>query len=299
MPCNVNLDFSNLQNEIVSKIGILLNVKEFVGTPPGLATLQGAIAGTLGTLKGTLTGLLPDLPFADEFLSLRGTLEKFAGQIDTDIGKLVGDLGVDFGAAGGLLDVNLDFNNLANSSIGLAFDPCALASGVPNLLIDKAGSAFLGPPSPPNKGLVSFGKQLSLAKQVFDDPLKAVQQAAGFTDINQLAASVLPNDLIKAGAALQSATIPSLSGLGGMLKINKSGQQSFESAESYLDEVKARVAGARLSENAEASDFVNKFYGKSFTELTGLPDLKEGDVVSVPIDAVTQRLREIRQANEV
>lgn len=241
MPCNVNLDFTNLQNQIVSKIGILLNVKEFVGTPPGLAAIQSALAGTLATIKGSIAGILPDLPFADDLLSLRGTLEKFAGQIETDIGKLVGDLDGVFGTAGGLLDVDIDFQNLANSSIGLNFDPCALASGVPNLLIDKAGSAFLGPSTPPNKGLVSFGKQLSLARQAFDDPLKMVQQAAGFTDINQIAASVLPADVIKAGSALQDATLPSLSGLGGMLKINKSGERGFESAESYLDQIKERI----------------------------------------------------------
>lgn len=259
MPCNVNLDFTNVQNEIVSKIGILLNVKEFVGTPPGLAALQGGIAGTLAGIKGTLTGLIPDLPFASELLSLRDKVGGLAGSIGTDIGKLAGDLGVDFGAAGGLLDVDIDFNNLANSSIGLAFDPCSLVSGVPNLLIDSAGSAFLGPPSPPNKGLVSFGKQLSLARQVFDDPLKAVTSAVGFTDINTIAASVLPADIISAGAALQNATTPSLSGLGGMLKINSSGQQSFESAESYLDEVKARI---RPLSETNTSNFPTIFASK-------------------------------------
>lgn len=243
MPCNINLDFSDLGDKLLSQVGTLLNFKEFIGTVPGLAGIQGALAGALATIKGGLAGIIPDIPFASELISLRDKLGDFANQIDTDLGKLLGDFGGINDLIGGLSGT-IDLNDLAGSAINLAlnFDPCDIANGIPNVLSDGLGNLISKPSQQPNQGFVNFGTAIAQARQAFDDPLKALTSQVGFTDINSLVSSVVPTDVASSLSALRNATIPSLSGLGSMIKVARNGEKSFQNAESFLDEIKARIS---------------------------------------------------------
>ena len=242
MPCNLNLDFSALGDKLLSQVGTLLNFKEFVGTVPGLAGIQAALAGALATIKGGLSGILPDVPFASDLISLRDKLGDFANKIDTDLGKLLGD----FGGINDLIGLSgtINLNDLASSAINLAlnFDPCSIASGIPNVFSDGAGNLLSKPSQQPNQGFVNFGTAIAQARQTFTDPVKTLTQQVGFTDVNSIVSSVVPTDVSKAMTALSGATVPSLSGLGNVIKVARNGEKSFQNATSFLDEIKARIS---------------------------------------------------------
>jgi len=91
LPCNFSADLSGLQNTITSQLGTLLNLRGLIGTPPGLLALQGALAGVITTAQAGLAGLLPQIPFGSEFLSLRDQLGEFAGGLTDDINGLLGN----------------------------------------------------------------------------------------------------------------------------------------------------------------------------------------------------------------
>ena len=230
--CNLSLDLSNFQNEILSKVGALLNLKGLIGTPPGLLALQGLLAGNLAALQAALGGLLPSIPFADGLISLRDQLGDLAsgalGSIDGILDQF-----------GGIVDIDANINllDLANSAIrfGINFNPCDFASsGIPNIVKNGAGQLINMPNIQPNLGSTDFGQQITLARQTFNNPLTLVDGAnQSFTAIT---------NAVDGATALKNNVTGSLTGMGNMLTKLPTGEQVFQTQDAFIDQLKVRTA---------------------------------------------------------
>lgn len=234
MPCNINLNFTDLQNTILGQVGTLINLKGLIGTPPGLAALQGALSGALASIQGGLGQFIPDIPFGQDFLNLRDTLGNLASGLESDIGGFLDKFG-------GAVNINGNINllDLANSAIrlGANFDPCALASSIPNIAQDAAGNFFEGPSLPPFKGATDFGQQITLARQSFTDVQSTVNLAnTAFSTVTDLSSGI---------DALKNNTVGSLTGMGDMVRKLPNGAQEFVTQASFIDELKTKTATLR------------------------------------------------------
>jgi len=255
--CGVSLNLSNLKSGVISNINTVVNLSGFVGTPPGLVAIQGAIGGIVLSVKGSVLSMLPNVPFSSEFLSLRdqiGALAKLPSELAGQAGGLINDginnlLG-DFGGLSGLgIGANINLNDLASSaiSIGASFDPCGLASGIPNIIKDGAGALQSLPSIQPNLGLTTPAAFSTKIKQTyFDDALSGIKDnvadvsslistsTSAVGDISSSLSSISSFDIGTITDALESNVGPTLSGLGSSLKTLPSGATIFQSQEDFL-----------------------------------------------------------------
>ena len=244
LPCNFSVDLDFLQNAMSGPISTLLSFKSFVGTPAGLIALQGALTGIITTVQGGLAGLLPAIPFASEFTSLRDTLGDISGIAGGLVGDLTGQLsGAVNGLLGefdGILDINANINlaDLANSaiSLGLSFDPCSLASSIPNIIKDPLGNLFEGPSLPMFIGKTDFGfpNLPELTTQVFADTLGAVNSLnTSFTTISNVTDGI---------SALKNNITGSITGMGNALRKLPSGESIFQTQADFITDLKSRTS---------------------------------------------------------
>ena len=248
--CGVSLNLSNLKSGVISNINTVVNLSGLVGTPPGLVAIQGAIGGIVLSVKGSVLSMLPNVPFSSEFLSLRdqiGALAKLPSELAGQAGGLINDginnlLG-DFGGLSGLgIGANINLNDLASSaiSIGASFDPCGLASGIPNIIKDGAGALQSLPSIQPNLGLTTPAAFSTKIKQTyFDDALSGIKD--NVADVSSLISTstsavgdISSFDIGTITDALESNVGPTLSGLGSSLKTLPSGATIFQSQEDFL-----------------------------------------------------------------
>ena len=232
-PCNFSADLSNLQNVITSQLGTLLNLRGMIGTPPGLLALQGALSGVLATAQGALTGLLPQIPFGSEFLSLRDKLGDLASGIGGGITDILGEFSDVLN-----IDANINLNDLANSAIrlGLNFDPCSLVSGIPNIMKDPAGNLFSGPSLPPFIGKTDFADRIDVlkVKQTFTDAMGSMDALnTSFDTISNVTDGI---------SALQNNVTGSITGLGNSLRKLPTGESIFVSQADFLTDLKSRTS---------------------------------------------------------
>ena len=165
--CGINVSMSSLQGELTSKISGFLNLKGTLGKPGGIGALSGVISGGLDGIKGSVTGMLPEIPISTSgFSSLR-----------TDLGSVVS------GAGSGLTDfltkyagltnlsgfANINLTDLAQSAIGLSasFDPCSI--DIPNILSDADGNLESRAASAPNIGQTKEAGKNLYKDQSFTD----------------------------------------------------------------------------------------------------------------------------------
>lgn len=229
--CNLSVDLGNLQNEIVSKLGTLLNLQGLIGTPPGLLALQGILQANLLAIQAALAGVLPAIPFASELSSLRDAIGDLAG-------GLVGDLSGLLDQFGGIIDIDANINllDLANSAIrfGVNFDPCSLTSGIPNIVKDGAGNFIQMPNIQPNLGKTDFGLLTSLPDIPFTNPLNALSAATtDFASITNVTDGI---------SALKNNVTGSITGMGNVLRKLPSGEQVFQSQSEYIADLKSRAS---------------------------------------------------------
>ena len=240
--CGITANLTSLKSGVISNINTVLNLSGFIGTPPGLIAIQAAAAGIVASVKGSVLGLLPDIPFSSDFLSLRDQLSSLAA-LPNKLTALAGnELNSLLGDFGGLTDLdigaNINLNDLASSviNIGASFDPCALASGIPNIVKDGAGSLLKFPDVAPNLGLTTPAIFSSKAKQVyFDDALSGISN--NIADVSSLATTVDDisfGDIGSITDALESNVSTSIGGLGASLKTLPSGATVFQSQEDFL-----------------------------------------------------------------
>jgi hypothetical protein len=251
--CGVSLNLSNLKSGVISNINTVVNLSGFVGTPPGLVAIQGAIGGIVLSVKASVLGMLPNVPFSSEFLSLRdqiGALTQLPNKLAALAGDELNTLLGDFGGLSGLdIGANINLNDLAASAIniGASFDPCGLAGGIPNIIKDGAGALQSLPSIQPNLGLTTPAAFSTKIKQTyFDDALSGIKDnvadvtslistatsAAG--DVSSSLSSISSFDIGTITDALESNVGPTLSGLGSSLKTLPSGATIFQSQEDFL-----------------------------------------------------------------
>ena len=61
--CGVATSLTGLKDDIAGHLNTVLSLSGFVGTPAGLLSIQGSVAGILATAKGSVLSVLPDVPF--------------------------------------------------------------------------------------------------------------------------------------------------------------------------------------------------------------------------------------------
>ena len=240
--CGVSLNLSNLKSGVISNINTVVNLSGLVGTPPGLVAIQGAIGGIVLSVKASVLGMLPNVPFSSEFLSLRdqiGALTQLPNKLAALAGDELNTLLGDFGGLSGLdIGANINLNDLAASAIniGASFDPCGLAGGIPNIIKDGAGALQSLPSIQPNLGLTTPAAFSTKIKQTyFDDALSGIKD--NVADVSSLATTfdnISSFDIGNITDALESNVGPTLSGLGSSLKTLPSGATIFQSQEDFL-----------------------------------------------------------------
>ena len=160
--CGINVSMSSMQGEITSKVSGFLNLKGSLGKPGGIGALSGVLSGGLDGIKGSVTGMLPQIPLSTSgFSSLR-----------TDLGSVVSSAGS--GLTGflskyaGLTNLsgyaNINLTDLAQSALSLSasFDPCSI--DIPNILSDSDGNLESGADVAPN-----IGQTVLAGKNIFED----------------------------------------------------------------------------------------------------------------------------------
>jgi hypothetical protein len=246
--CGISLNVSTLQSDITGKIGTLINLSGIIGTPPGLVAIQGAVTGAVATLKASVLNMIPDIPFAAELTSLRDQIGEYAALPDKlaagAIDHLEGMLGdyADVVNIDGFANINL--SDLANSAfgIGVSFDPCALASGIPNVVKDANGmlnklattQPFLGGAELPSFNASSITKlkdnfKLGGMENISFDSITDSLKIGDITDINALTS---------AASSLNLNVSPSITGMGNTIRKLSSGKQIMETASDYVSRVK-------------------------------------------------------------
>lgn len=241
--CGVSLNLSSLTTDIASKVGIVLDLSGLIGTPPGLAALQGALAGAVATLKASVANLIPDIPLADDLLSLRGQLEGLAGQLSGDVTGAINGLLGDFGDAINIDGfANLNLNDLAATALrlGAGFNPCDLASGIPNIIKDGAGNIF-NAPEPPFKGVTMPAARNLFGSQVFEDFGLAEMQNnitdfSSLPDIPDISSALDLGSISTITDAFENNVSPNISAFGTSIKKLSSGETVLQSMEDYLQE---------------------------------------------------------------
>tara|TARA_Y100001960_G_scaffold80175_1_gene85637 strand:- start:12 stop:776 length:765 start_codon:yes stop_codon:yes gene_type:complete len=244
MPCGLSINISSLRSGILSKVATITALSGLIGLPAGQIAIKGILASAIASVKLDLKNLLPDIPLVGDLTSLRDKLGDFANGIETDINGLIGDFG-DIVNLDGL--ANTDLANLVQSAISTAqnFDPCSLASGIPNVVKDASGNLF-SLPEPAFIGQTDYGSVFGDVLETYDYIDDAVEGVKGnITDINSLIGDAKGaintmttlTDLTNIRNALESNVSGAISSMGQSLKKTASGDTVLQSVDEYRQEL--------------------------------------------------------------
>ena len=249
MPCGISLNISSLRTDILSKIATVNALSGLIGLPAGNIAIKGVLVTAVASVKLELKNLLPDIPLVGDLTKLRDTLGDFANGIETDINKLADDFG-------GLVNLdglaNTDLGKLVTSAISTAqnFDPCDLASGVPNIVKDATGNLFNQAESPfigNTPSDLSFFSEIIDTYEYIDDGIEGIKD--NVNDINgligdgQAMLNTVTNltDLSNIRNAFESNVSGAISSMGQSLKKTVSGDTILQSAEDFrLEQISFR-----------------------------------------------------------
>ena len=148
--CGIDLNISNLQSEITSKLGGFVNLSGTLGTPAGLATIKAQLSGAITSIKGKVQALIPEIPTVPQ--SLREDLAALAALPVGGVAALakIAQFATDYV---GITDLkgfaNINLNDLASSvfSVSGTFDPCSALLNIPNVIKDPVTGALVKLPS--------------------------------------------------------------------------------------------------------------------------------------------------------
>jgi hypothetical protein len=160
--CGINVSLSSLQGELTSRVSGFLNLKGSLGKPGGIGALSGVLSGGLDGIKGSVTGMLPQIPLSTSgFSSLRTDLQSVVGSAGSG---LTGFLSKYAGLTSLSGYANLNLTDLAQSALSLSasFDPCSI--DIPNILSDADGNLEAQADSAPN-----IGQTVLAGKNIFPD----------------------------------------------------------------------------------------------------------------------------------
>ena len=160
--CGINVSMSSMQGVLSTKVDGFLNLKGSLGKPGGIGALSGVLSGGLDGIKGSVTGMLPQVPLSTSgFSSLRSDLGSVVGSAGSG---LTGFLTKYAGLTGLSGYANIDLMDLANSALSLSasFDPCSI--DLPNIFSDTDGNLESQAQSAP-----SHGATVLAGKNVYPD----------------------------------------------------------------------------------------------------------------------------------
>jgi len=148
--CGIDLNISNLQSEITSKLSGFVNLSGTLGTPAGLATIKAQLSGAITSIKGKVQALIPEIPTVPQ--SLREDLAALAALPVGGVAALakIAQFATDYV---GITDLkgfaNINLNDLASSvfSVSGTFDPCSALLNIPNVIKDPVTGALVKLPS--------------------------------------------------------------------------------------------------------------------------------------------------------
>lgn len=247
--CGVSVNVNNLQGEIVSKVKLLVNFSGIIGTPAGLAGIQGALATSVQAIKVKVNALISATPFASDFVNLRDQIGEYAKLPDQFAAGAVSKLESILGDYAGIVDidgfVNVDLANLAKTAFsgGITFDPCAIASAIPNIVKSADGSLITLPQFQPNLGNTDYGstfKSFSTPSIYENDLLSGL--SGNVNDISLLISDASGTintvtsltDINNIRDAFENNVSTSISALGQSLKKTKTGATILQSQEDFL-----------------------------------------------------------------
>ena len=124
--CGIAASISSFKDDIIAKISGFLDLKETLGTLPGIDTLKSLLPAGLASLKDKLQGMLPDIPISTSaFSSLRSDLGSIVGSASAFASGLSGFVSKYSGITSLRGMANINLSDLANSafSLGGSFDP--------------------------------------------------------------------------------------------------------------------------------------------------------------------------------
>jgi|SaaInlV_100m_DNA_3_1039692.scaffolds.fasta_scaffold13214_2 hypothetical protein len=256
--CNIDLNINNLTGILQSNLGTILNLN--LGTPPGLAAVQGAIQGAFAGVEGFLTdaisSVLPDISLTDEL----GKLSKATG-LDAAAGK-IGEIAEDFQDATGLegfVDLNLTDLSKSTFSLGTSFDPCSTA--LPNLFKSATGDVFSKPSILPNFGSPDLGERNTKKQPITDDVQKAKKENKFISGFVSAGLSAGVGSLLGGGntsfqgflqlqqTSLLNNIVPSKSGMDNILRKTATGETVVETTSDVVS--RKKETSSLLSEETE------------------------------------------------
>jgi len=235
--CGINLNISNLQGEITSKLSGFVDLSGTLGTPAGLAAIKAQLAGAIASIKGKFELLIPEIPTIPQ--SLRDDLAALAALPVGGIAALakIAEFAQDYL---GLTDLkgfaNIDLNDLANSvfSITGTFDPCSAAANIPNVIKDPVTGALQKLPSiQPDLGATLVAKSNIIIQEVANNFDAATVNNAVLSATDTMETTL---------SNLQTNIEPAVSGLGDMIRKLPSGMQELQTQAAFITEFKQRAS---------------------------------------------------------
>ena len=235
--CGINLNISNLQGEITSKLSGFVDLSGTLGTPAGLAAIKAELASSIASIKGKFELLIPEIPIIPQ--SLRDDLATLAALPAGGVAALakIAQFVTDYL---GITDLkgfaNIDLNDLANSvfSVTGTFDPCSPSFDIPNVIKDPVTGALVKLPS----------IQPDLGATLVAESKLVIQEIANNFDAATVNNAVLSaTDTIETTLSnLQTNIEPAVSGLGDMIRKLPSGMQELQTQSAFITEFKARAS---------------------------------------------------------
>jgi len=235
--CGIDLNISNLQSEITSKLSGFVNLSGTLGTPAGLATIKAQLTSNITSIKGKFEALIPEIPTVPQ--SLREDLSALAALPVGGVAALakIAQFATDYI---GITDLkgfaNIDLNDLANSvfSVSGTFDPCSAAANIPNVIKDPVTGTLVKLPSiQPDLGATLVAKSNIIIQEVANNFDAATVNNAVLSATDTMETTL---------SNLQTNIQPAVSGLGDMIRKLPNGKQELQTQEAFITEFKERAA---------------------------------------------------------
>jgi hypothetical protein len=235
--CGINVNISNLQGEITSKLSGFVDLSGTLGTPAGLAAIKAQLASAIASIKGKFELLIPEIPTIPQ--SLRDDLATLAALPAGGVAALakIAQFATDYL---GITDLkgfaNIDLNDLANSvfSVTGTFDPCSAVANIPNVIKDPVTGALVKLPSiQPDLGATLVAESNLILQEVTNNFDTATVNNAVLSATDTMETTL---------SNLQTNIEPAVSGLGDMIRKLPSGMQELQTQAAFITEFKQRAS---------------------------------------------------------
>ena len=134
--CGINVNLSNFQGELATRINVFGNLSGALGTPAGLTQVQALLSSSITSITAQVQNLIPAVPVVPQ--SLRNDLASLFALPTGSTAALAGiaQFVTDYTGLQNIdAFVNLNLNDLASSVFAIqgTFDPCAKTFDIPSV----------------------------------------------------------------------------------------------------------------------------------------------------------------------